>query len=72
MAEQGNTDKHDAALHVQLRLFCQLMLGSAEDADCMIQQIYCRALDCPDEQEHCPSERVQRFRIAAALCGVRR
>jgi hypothetical protein len=72
MAEQENTDKHDAALHAQLRLFCQLMLGSAEAADRMIQQIYRRALDCHDERENCPSERVQLFRIAAALCGVRR
>ncbi|MFF2520037.1 hypothetical protein [Streptomyces sp. NPDC058086] len=72
MAEQENTEKHDAALHAQLRLFCQLMLGSADAADCMIQQIYRCAIDYHDEQENCPSERVQLFRIAAALCGVRR
>ena len=72
MAEQGNTERHDAALHAQLRLFCHLMLGSADAADCMIQQIYRRALDYHDEQEGCPSERVQLFRIAATLCGVRR
>ena len=72
MAEREHTDKHDAAAHAQLRLFCRLMLGSADAADCMIQQIYRRALDHHDEQENCPSERVQLFRIAAALCGARR
>jgi hypothetical protein len=71
MSEPENIAEHDAALHAQLWLFCQLMLGSAHAADCMIQQIYRRALDCHDEQEDCPSERVQLFRIAAALCGVR-
>jgi hypothetical protein len=69
MDEQGSTDEHDAALHAQLRLFCELMLGSADAADCMIRQIYRCAYD--DGQENCPSERVQLFRIAAALCGVR-
>ena len=72
MAGQENTDQHDAALHAQLRLFCHLMLGTADAADCVIQQIYRCALDYRDEQENCPSERVQLFRIAAALCGVRR
>jgi hypothetical protein len=57
MSEPENIAKHDAALHAQLWLFCQLMLGSAHAADCMIQQIYRRALDCHDEQEDCPSER---------------
>lgn len=72
MSEQENIAQHDAALHAQLRLFCQLMLGSANAADCMIQQIYRRALDYHDEQENWPSKRVQLFRIAADLCGVRR
>ncbi|MFE9319469.1 hypothetical protein ACIHDR_07240 [Nocardia sp. NPDC052278] len=72
MSEQENIAQHDAALHAQVRLFCQLMLGSADAADCMIQQIYRRALDYHDEQENRPSERVQLFRIAADLCGVRR
>jgi hypothetical protein len=71
MAEQGKPDEHDTALHAQLRLFCELMLGSADAADCMIQQIYRCAFDYHDEQEGCPSERVQLFRIAATLCGVR-
>ncbi|MFC0430947.1 hypothetical protein [Kutzneria buriramensis] len=71
MAEQGNTDKHDAALHAQLRLFCELMLGSADAADCMIQQIYSCAFDYHDGQENWPPERSQLFRIAATLCGVR-
>lgn len=72
MAERQNTDKYDAALHAQLRLFCQLMLGSADAADRMIQDIYRSALDYHVEQENRPSERVQLFRIAAALCGFRR
>ena len=71
MDDQRNTAEHDAALHAQLRLFCELMLGSADAADRMIQQIYRCAYDYHDEQENCPSERVQLFRIAATLCGVR-
>ncbi|HJP80498.1 MAG TPA: hypothetical protein VJ914_39875 [Pseudonocardiaceae bacterium] len=67
MPEPENIADHDAALHAELRLFCQLMLGSADAADCVMQQIYRRALDCHDEQE----ERAQLFRIAADLCGVR-
>jgi hypothetical protein len=59
----------DAALHAQLRLFCQLMLGSTDAADCMLQQIYRRALD---DQENRPAECVHLFRIAAELCGIRR
>ncbi|ADJ45398.1 hypothetical protein AMES_3573 [Amycolatopsis mediterranei S699] len=66
MSEQEN---HDVALHAQLRLFCRLMLGSADAADCVIRQIHRRALD--DHDEH-PSERARLFRIAADLCGVRR
>lgn len=60
-----------AALEAQLRLFCHLMLGSTDAADCMLQQIYRRALDC-HEQENRPSECVHLFRIAADLCGLRR
>ncbi|MFE3000064.1 hypothetical protein ACFXG4_34330 [Nocardia sp. NPDC059246] len=63
MSEQENIARQDAELRAQLRLFCQLMLGSADAADCMIQQIY---------QENWPSERLQLFRIAAARCGIRR
>ncbi|MFE3226573.1 hypothetical protein [Nocardia sp. NPDC059228] len=72
MSEQEDIAQHDAALHAQLRLFCQLMIGSADAADRVIQQIYRRALDYHDEQENRPSERVQLFRIAADLCGIRR
>ncbi|WP_214323689.1 hypothetical protein [Nonomuraea sediminis] len=67
MSEQENI-----AQHAQLRLFCQLMLGSADAADHMIQQVYRRALEYHDELENWPSERVQLFRIAADICGVRR
>jgi hypothetical protein len=67
-----NIAQYDAAVLAQLRLFCQLMLGSADAADCMIQQIYRRALDHHDEQKNWPSERGQLFRIAADLCGVPR
>ncbi|GAB2550749.1 hypothetical protein [Nocardia heshunensis] len=52
----------DDALHTQLRLFCELMLGSAEAADCVINQIY---------QENSPAERLHLFRLAAARCGLR-
>lgn len=71
MSEQENIANHDAALHAQLLLFCQLMLGSAHAADCMIQQIYRCARDCHDERDNHPLERVQLFRIAADLCGLR-
>jgi DNA-directed RNA polymerase specialized sigma24 family protein len=71
MSEQENIAQH-AALHAQLRLFCRLMLGSTDAADCMLQQIYGRALAYHDEQGNRPSERVHLFRIAADLCGVRR
>ncbi len=72
MSEKGNIAQQDAVLHAQLRLFCQLMLGSADAADYIIQQIYHRALDHHDNQENWPSERVHLFRIAAELCGVPR
>ena len=64
--------ENDTALHAQLRLFCQLMLGSDHAAECMIAQIYRRALDCHDAQDDRPSQRDQLFRIAADLCGIRR
>ncbi|MFE3189909.1 hypothetical protein ACFXHA_12940 [Nocardia sp. NPDC059240] len=51
----------DEALPAQLRLFCELMLGSAEAADCVIQQIY---------QADSPAERLRLFRLAAAHCGL--
>jgi DNA-directed RNA polymerase specialized sigma24 family protein len=70
-SDQENITEQDAALNAQLRLFCRLMLGSTDAADCMLQQIYRRALDHP-EQENRPSKRVHLFRIAAGLCGVRR
>jgi DNA-directed RNA polymerase specialized sigma24 family protein len=70
MSEQENIARY-AALDARLRLFCQLMLGSTDAADCMLQQIFRRALDY-HEQENRPSERVHLFRIAADLCGVRR
>lgn len=72
MSEQENIAHHDATLHAQLRLFCHLMLGSADATDRTMQQIYGRALDNHDEEESWPSERVRLFRIAADLCGVRR
>jgi hypothetical protein len=70
MFEQADIAHHDATLHAQLRLFCHLMLGSAEAADCTMQQIYRRALDNNDEQENWPSDRIRLFRIAAEFCGV--
>lgn len=71
MSGREDIAKDDPALHAQLRLFCQLMLGSTDAADCMLQQIYRRARDC-HEQENRPAECVQLFRIAADLCGVGR
>ncbi|MEV6825029.1 NAD(P)H-binding protein [Amycolatopsis sp. NPDC051102] len=59
-------ENHDAA---QLRLFCRLMLGSADAADRVLRQIHRRAPDGPDEH---PSDRARLFRMAADLCGVRR
>ena len=57
------------ALHAQLRLFCHLMLGSADAADRVMPQIYRRALDHPEEYRQ--SERVRLFGIAADLWGPR-
>jgi len=71
MSEQENIAPY-AELHAQLRLFCCLMIGSTEAADCMLQQIYSRALDHHDEQDSPPSERIRLFRVAADLCGVHR
>jgi hypothetical protein len=71
MSEQENIPQHDAALHAQLRLFCQLMLGSTDAADRMVRQIYYRALDHQGDQQNWPSERVRLFSIAAHLCGAR-
>jgi hypothetical protein len=59
-------EEHDAALHAQLRLFCELMLGSTQAADSALEQIHRRAQE--DRQPDC----VDLFRIAADLCGVRR
>jgi hypothetical protein len=70
MSEQANIAHHDATLHPQLRLFCHLMLGSADATDRTMRQIYRRALDNHDEQENWPSERIRLFHIAAELCGV--
>lgn len=67
MAEQERLSEHDAALPAQLRLFCQLMLGSPEAADRMLEQLYRRAVDHLGEPD-C----VHLFRIAADLCGIRR
>lgn len=72
MSDKGNIARHDAVLHAQLRLFCQLMLGSADAADCVIHQMYRRARDHHDKYESWPSERVHLFRLAAELCGVPR
>jgi DNA-directed RNA polymerase specialized sigma24 family protein len=72
MSEQENHAQQDAVLRAQLRLFCHLMLGSADAADHMTQQISRRALEHPDQQENRPPERIRLFRIAADLCGVRR
>jgi hypothetical protein len=69
MSEQENIAQH-AAMHAHLRLFCQLMLGSTDAADCVLEQIYRRALDDVDEQENRPPERVRLFRMAADLCGA--
>ena len=64
MSEEENLALN-AALDAQLRLFCELMLGSTDAAHEMLQQIYSRALE---EPPNC----VQLFRIAAELCGLRR
>ncbi|MFC4376302.1 hypothetical protein ACFO5K_19580 [Nocardia halotolerans] len=68
MSEPTNIDRHDATLHAELRLFCHLMLGSADATDRAMRSIYRRALDSHDEYENRPSERIRLFRIAAELC----
>ncbi|HWD78995.1 MAG TPA: hypothetical protein VG497_08935 [Kribbella sp.] len=70
MFEQEHLAEHDAALHAQLRLFCELMLGSTEAADSALQQIHRRALD--DDQKGRPPDCLQLFRIAAHICGAHR
>lgn len=70
MFEQADIAHHDATLHAQLRLFCHLMLGSAEAADCTLQQIYRRAVENDYVQKNRPFDRIQLFRIAAECCGV--
>ena len=52
-------------LTAQLRLFCELMLGSPEAAESALQQIH--ALD-GDQPPDC----ARLFRLAADVCGVRR
>lgn len=55
----------------QLRLFCYLMLGSADAAERVMRQIHQRALEFRDDPHDRRSERVRLFGIAADLCGVR-
>ncbi|MFI6597464.1 hypothetical protein ACIBHX_14515 [Nonomuraea sp. NPDC050536] len=71
MSERENITQHNEELHAQLRLFCRLMLGSADADDRVMRQIYHRALDHQDDQQHRQSERVRLFSIAADLCGAR-
>jgi hypothetical protein len=68
MPEQEHIAGQNAALRAELRLFCQLMLGSADAADRIMQQIYRRARD---NQEGAPTERIRLFRIATDICGAR-
>lgn len=72
MSEPEDTTQRYEELHAQLRLFCHLMLGSADAADRVMRQIYHRALDHQGDQQHWQSERVRLFGIAADLCGARR
>jgi hypothetical protein len=39
MSEPENITQHNEELHAQLRLFCHLMLGSADAADRVIQPL---------------------------------
>jgi DNA-directed RNA polymerase specialized sigma24 family protein len=71
MPEPENITRHNEELHAQLRLFCHLMLGSADAADRVMRQIYHRALDHQDDQQHRQPERARLFSIAADLCGAR-
>jgi DNA-directed RNA polymerase specialized sigma24 family protein len=72
MSEPEAAGEPDAVLRAQLRVFCRLMLGSTHAADCVVQQVYRRALDHADEPGGPAPERVALFRIAADLCGVHR
>jgi hypothetical protein len=71
MSEPEHTTQSGAELHAQLRLFCYLMLGSADAADRMMRQIYRHALDQRDDEQNQQSERARLFGIAATLCGAR-
>ena len=55
----------DVVVQAQLRLFCELMLGSTEAAGCALEQIHRRALD-QDQPPDC----LDLFRIAADVCGA--
>jgi hypothetical protein len=48
MSEPENITQHNEELHAQLRLFCHLMLGSADAADRVMRQI----LWVPDTRPH--------------------
>jgi len=71
MSEPENITQRKEELYAQLRLFCHLMLGSADAADRVMRQIHHRSLDHQDDQQHRQSERVRLFGIAADLCGAR-
>jgi hypothetical protein len=71
MSEPEHTTQSGAELHAQVRLFCHLMLGSADATDRVMRQIYHRALEHQDDQQNRQSERVRLFSIAADLCGAR-
>ena len=71
MSEPENITQHNEELHAHLRLFCHLMLGSADAADRVVWQVYHRALDHQDDQHHRQSERIRLFSIAADLCEAR-
>ncbi|MBO2457502.1 hypothetical protein [Actinomadura violacea] len=70
VSESESTTQHNEGLQAQLRLFCHLMLGSADAADRVMRQIYHRALDHQDDQQHRQSERDRLFRIAIDLCDA--
>ena len=71
MSEPEKPDVCGEELDRQLRLFCHLMLGSADAADPVMRQIHHRALEFQDDQQNRQSERVRLFGIAADLCGIR-
>ncbi|WP_067891081.1 hypothetical protein [Nocardia vaccinii] len=58
-------------LDKQLRLFCYLMLGSADAANHMMRQIHRHALEHRGAQQNQQSERARLFDIAAELSGAR-